>query len=127
MIYEKNILSEVLVWQKLLSQSEATLLSYQHGQGIFQTVSEYFQVSEFPTLIVSDKPDMKPNVKLKSNALLEITKAEDGLRKLLVNIHVQLKADRPIESIKGQITRQDFWNWMKWGYNEFKQFITFID
>lgn len=124
---DKNLISEALVWQKFFSRYEANLVSAQPGDPLFDFLSDSLSLSNFPVIIVSDNESMKPNIKLKPTAIAKLLGQKDGLRKLFVKIHVQLKNGVSISTIGMQIKSKEYWDWLLWGINEFKEFLPYIE
>jgi CheY-like chemotaxis protein len=123
---DKEIAGEILIWHASIAKYESIFCAYQIPDNGFYDLCRYFNIDEFPSLIVSDDKYMKQFICIKPRALLklmgcdEIKNNQKTIRQFLTKVHVQLRNGISLNSIKTKIKTKEYWDWIVWGANEFK-------
>jgi hypothetical protein len=122
---EMRIATDLLSWQAFFAKDSARVVCLQSSErDAFRCCSARFDVHDCPTLIVSDRPDMVPHLKVQAG-LLRTLAAQDGeLQRFLSRLHALAENGRTLAQLRDLMAAESFWRGLKVLYKEVKGLVS---
>jgi hypothetical protein len=124
-LHEMQIAKDLLAWQAFFSKDSARVLCVQSSEReSFRCCSSRFTVHDCPTLVMSDSPEMKNNLKIEAD-LLKLLSSEPGeLQRFLTRLQSLVENGRTIADLKEIMSAEAFWRGLKVVFKEVKGLVS---
>lgn len=121
---EMSYAKELLVWVGLFAKSSARAACIQSSdRKVFRYCTKHFGLKRWPTLVLSDRPDMSRFISIEGTLLATLAERRGGIRRLFTELHALIEAGQSFDEVSRTISTERFWKHLKVAYAEVKTLI----
>ncbi len=122
---EMRIAKDLLAWQSFFAKDSARVLCVQSSEReAFRCCSRTFKVHNFPTLLLSDSPDMRTHIKIESGLLNSLSNQPGGLQSFFAKLQSMIENGMNLQQVQDKMTAETFWKGVQVVYKEIKSLIS---
>jgi hypothetical protein len=122
---EMRVAKDLLTWQAFFAKDSARVLCVQSSErDAFRCCAKAFAVHNFPTLFLSDSPDMIDRIEIPPDLLLSLAERPGGLQQFLAKTHSVVETGKTMTDIRDDMYAEAFWRGIGVVYREIKDLLS---
>lgn len=122
---EMRIARDLLTWQAFFAKDSARVLCVQSSErDAFRCCTKTFSVHNFPTLFLSDSPEMSSHIQIAPDLLLSLSERQGGLQQFFAKTHSVVETGKTLSEIQKAMYAETFWRGIGVVYGEIKDLLS---
>ena len=117
--------SELLRWREFTAKEASRVACVPSSKrSLFRQLASSFEITSFPTLVLSNSRDMSPALVLRPKLLRSLLQRSGNLRRLLTELHTQIELGADLASIAKRLDREEVIQRLAKFYAEAKSIVS---